>query len=122
MCNSEQESTTPAATPAKVDVPDYNERLAYGTDQGRWLMEQVQSTPDGAAKRRAATRPQRAFHDEDSLSTDSSTPAAVPSDALSVKQGGLCAGSERPVWQQPRVLLAAAAVVGFLFLVLVVSR
>ena len=42
-------------------LPDYRERLAYGTDQGRWLMEQTSSETN--AKRRPQ-RPQRAFHTE----------------------------------------------------------
>jgi hypothetical protein len=45
-------------------VPGYRERLAYGTDQGRWLVEEVGSRADaeGTAKRRS--RPVvRAYHD-----------------------------------------------------------
>ena len=92
-------------------------RLAYGTDQGRWLMEQVQSAPDGA-KRRLATRPQHAFHDEDTLGAVPPQPQQ-PSDALSVRQGALCAGAEGPVWKQPRVLAAAGCAIGFLLLSLI---
>ena len=48
---------------AATVIPDYNERLGYGTDQGRWLMEQVSAKQDseGLAKRRG--RPVRAYHD-----------------------------------------------------------
>ena len=101
-------------------------RLAYGTDQGRWLMEQVQSAPDGA-KRRASTRPQHAFHDPDSLlappTGGASAPAAAPpADALSVRQGALSAGSDQKWMMQPRVLLVAGAAACFLLLIFFVSR
>ena len=92
-------------------------RLAYGTDQGRWLMEQVQATPDGAKRR--STRPQHAFHDEDSLGATPSNSSG--SDALSVRQGALSSG-ERAMWQQPRILLAIGAVACFLLLIFAVSR
>ena len=42
-------------------IPDYNARLGYGTDQGRWLMEQVSTKEEGTAKRRG--RPARVFHE-----------------------------------------------------------
>jgi hypothetical protein len=84
-------------------------------------MEQVQKDNADGAKRRAAPRPQYAFHDEDSLATLGSPPLPNP-DALGVRQGALCTGSDKPVWQQPRVLIAAAAAFGFLFLIYIVSR
>lgn len=56
-------------------TPDYNSRLAYGTDQGRWLNEQVACKGD--AKRRAA-RPQRAFHDISTAPSFGEAPAAAP--------------------------------------------
>ena len=52
-----------------TNIPDYNERLGYGTDQGRWLVQQVGTRGSGAdgAKRRS-TRPPRAFHEMDESS------------------------------------------------------
>ena len=59
-------------------------------------MQQVNAA-DGA-KRRSAPRPQRVFHDEHSLfsSTGEQQPAN-DSDALSVRQGALSAGTENPL-------------------------
>ena len=88
-------------------------RLGYGTDQGRWLMQQVQAK-DGAPKRRS-TRPQYAFHDESSL-------AAIPPSAASSapsKLGAISTGAEKgELWQDPRVLMA----LGILLLIYFVSR
>ena len=96
-------------------------RLAYGTDQGRWLMEQVQATPDGAAKRRA-TRPQHAFHNDDTICGPPQTGAPAPaSDALSVRQGMPSEGGKQ-LWQQPRVMLAVGAALSMLFVIFLVSR
>ena len=98
-------------------------RLGYGTDQGRWLMQQVEATADGAPKRRPKTRPQHAFHDESSLSAvpPAATTAAAP-DALSVRQGALSAADGKQLLQQPKVLLAIAAGLSFLMLIFYVSR
>ena len=54
-------------------APEYPERLAYGTDQGRWLASQM----NGSAPRRGKSpvAGARAFHDLDQL-----TPAATSSD------------------------------------------
>ena len=88
-----------------------------GLERERRLMEQVQATPDGAKRR--STRPQHAFHDEDSLGATPSNSSG--SDALSVRQGALSSG-ERAMWQQPRILLAIGAVACFLLLIFAVSR
>mmetsp|Transcript_36605 Transcript_36605/g.96638 ORF Transcript_36605/g.96638 Transcript_36605/m.96638 type:complete len:111 (-) Transcript_36605:403-735(-) len=53
------------------DVPDYNERLAFGTDQGRWLQAQVGSEGPSKAHRRTNSGG-RVFHDLDSLQPDPS--------------------------------------------------
>eukprot|EP00966_Prymnesium_polylepis_P094934 2198349-Prymnesium_polylepis.1 len=57
--NTEDAGSADASAPAGDGIPDYNARLGYGTDQGRWLMEQVSAKQDGegGAKRRA--RPTR---------------------------------------------------------------
>lgn len=94
MCNSEHASTTPAATPGKVDVPDYNERLAYGTDQGRWLMEQVNNGNGGdAAKRRHARTPSRVFED---ISGPPMNTNGTTAEVAEVKNGGISATSRSP--------------------------
>lgn len=49
------------------DVPDYNTRLAFGTDQGRWLAQQVGES--GRPHRRTASGG-HVFHDLDSISPD----------------------------------------------------
>ena len=49
------------------DVPDYNSRLAFGTDQGRWLAQQVGES--GRPHRRTASGG-HVFHDLDSISPD----------------------------------------------------
>ena len=58
MCQTE--STLYSEEQAKSD---YNARLGYGTDAGRWLMEQV-GEKDGAGKR-PSRQPSRVFHDID---------------------------------------------------------
>ena len=104
-------------SPLSVHFP---RRLGYGTDQGRWLMQQVQAK-DGAPKRRAA-RPQHAFHDESTLSAIPPTAASAPS-AADVKQGAISAGVERgQMLQDPRVLMAIGGAVCFLLLIYLVSR
>ena len=61
-------------------------------------MEQVQATPDGAAKRRA-TRPQHAFHNDDTICGPPQTGAPAPaSDALSVRQGMPSEGGKQ-LWE-----------------------
>lgn len=55
--------STPPSTP--LSLPDYNERLGYGTDQGRWLAQEVSgraSGGEGRPKRRGPTR--RVFHED----------------------------------------------------------
>eukprot|EP00965_Chrysotila_dentata_P230150 6197605-Pleurochrysis_carterae.AAC.2 len=46
-----------------------SQRLAFGTDQGRWLLEQVANKGTGVAKRRSG-RPHHVFHDVHSASED----------------------------------------------------
>ena len=53
-------------SPMPEQTPDYNERLAYGTDQGRWLAEQVQGSSRHGTHRRTNSG-SRAFHDLDQL-------------------------------------------------------
>ena len=61
---------SPQPAPAAAmsdDVPDYNSRLAFGTDQGRWLAQQVGES--GRPHRRTASGG-HVFHDLDSISPD----------------------------------------------------
>ena len=41
-----------------AEVPDYNARLGYGTDQGRWLAQQVKATEGSSNPFRCAARKQ----------------------------------------------------------------
>ena len=69
-------------------VPCYRERLAHGTDQGKWLLEQVKT--DSAAKRRGARPAARVFHDVELLhghTSDDGKDKKV--DALAVRQGAI---------------------------------
>jgi hypothetical protein len=47
-------------------------RLAYGTDQGRWLQQQVAQGDNGPKRR---TRPQHVFHPIDSLEPSAASAA-----------------------------------------------
>ena len=66
------------------EVPDYRERLAYGTDQGRWLQEQVNA--GGKNTHRRTNSGSRAFHDLDSMHPDPAHTAQAAA-ALSVSSG-----------------------------------
>ena len=82
-----------------VDTPDYRERLAYGTDQGRWLMQQVGSSTDGApAKRRARTPSRHAYHAAD--------------EPTSVEMAPEVAGHERRSWKPMAAVLGVLALLG----------
>jgi len=59
----------PPATSQLGGVPDYRERLAYGTDQGRWLQQQVDAA-DGGTKRRSRAPSQRVFHEIEDVSLE----------------------------------------------------
>lgn len=62
MCRADLLNEKPTAT-----VPSYNERLAFGTDQGRWLAEQVDMTECSAKQRPSrSSRPQRVYHELES--------------------------------------------------------
>ena len=50
----------------KEDPPDYNARLGYGTDQGRWLVDQV-GGKETEVVRRPSRQPSRAFHDPNDM-------------------------------------------------------
>ena len=56
-------------------IPDYNERLAFGTDQGRWLQQQVsQQGIDASGPKRRTVRPQHVFHSLEETATSSEAP------------------------------------------------
>ena len=89
MCRSEDHGNPiphdGGADPDK-GVPTYRERLAHGTDQGRWLMEQVDT--DAAANRRRSARPaQRVYHDVEQLLPSEAKCKKQP-DSLAARQGG----------------------------------
>lgn len=50
----------------KEDPPDYNARLGYGTDQGRWLVDQV-GGKEADVVRRVSRVPSRVFHDSNDM-------------------------------------------------------
>ena len=97
MCRPSGDSETLDRPPIPHDggadeskgIPTYRERLAHGTDQGKWLLEQVNT--DAAAKRRAARPAARAFHDMDQLpNLSEETSKGKQTDSLAVRQGALC--------------------------------
>ena len=92
--------------PSAAEVPDYKERLAYGTDQGRWLLEQVGPRD---ATRRVRQTPQRAFH---SLSDghEAELEPRKPSRPASSTGGALA-----PSWSLAYVM-AACALIGVVLL------
>ena len=57
-------------------TPDYRERLAYGTDQGRWLAQQTAGS-DKPSGGRARPRTQRVHH---SFDWNSESPTTVVDD------------------------------------------
>ena len=95
MCRAFGEQSTVDRPPPPHDgggdpskgVPTYRERLAHGTDQGKWLLEQVNN--DAAAKRRARP-PARAFHDMDVPVQPMEDSAKGKPDAQAVRAGALC--------------------------------
>ena len=94
---------------------EYRKRLAYGTDQGRWLMEQVQND---AAKQRKNKPPVRAFHDMNEVDLQGEGDAKKP-DALAVRQGALSGMTAAP-WQVTlrRVSIRDVGICAVSFLVL----
>ena len=46
-------------------IPDYNARLGYGTDQGRWLQQQVSDSGGGRRRERTRGSPARVYHELD---------------------------------------------------------
>ena len=104
-------------------VPCYRERLAHGTDQGKWLLEQVKT--DSAAKRRGARPAARVFHDVELLHdhpNDDGKDKKV--DALAVRQGAISIdeNSGMPMVlaralarRDPKMLAVGAAIVFFVF-------
>ena len=94
------------------DTPDYRERLAYGTDQGRWLLEEMARPATGDAKRRQRPTAQRCYHELDDggaangdLITRRSRPGTPP------------AGSKTQV-TVPRGLFASVALIFALVFIL----
>ena len=64
-------------SPAPTDqTPDYRERLAFGTDQGRWLAQQTAGS-DKPSGGRARPRTQRVHH---SFDWNSNSPTTVVDD------------------------------------------
>ena len=101
-------------------VPGYKERLAFGTDQGRWLVEQIGSRPDAErAPRRRGSRPvARAYHTcvpsarYHRLADERGADPSIPPEALGPPQAQMqMQGSSRGF------LIAGFAGVGFLTLI-----
>ena len=122
MCKAEQptvEQDAKASATPSTKIPDYNERLGYGTDQGRWLMEQVNTKDgDGAQQRRKAARaPQRVFHD-----VSLGPPATESADSAKddVKNGSLSTTTRRS--QKQNALYAAIAFAALLLVYLLFFR
>ena len=67
-------------SPAPTDqTPDYRERLAYGTDQGRWLAQQTAGS-DKPSGGRARPRTQRVMHSFDEWNSSGSPTTVVDDD------------------------------------------
>ena len=67
-------------SPAPTDqTPDYRERLAYGTDQGRWLAQQTAGS-DKPSGGRARPRTQRVMHSFDDWNSNGSPTTVVDDD------------------------------------------
>ena len=60
-------------------TPDYRERLAYGTDQGRWLAQQTAGS-DKPSGGRARPRTQRVMHSFDDWNSNGSPTTVVDDD------------------------------------------
>lgn len=74
-------------------IPDYRERLAYGTDQGKWLMQQVASDATAKQKRRPAAR---VFHEVDlNIPQAEGSTKKKQVGALAVRQGAIDAGKDK---------------------------
>ena len=61
-------------------APEYSERLAYGTDQGRWLASQMSGSAPRRGKSPAAGA--RAFHNLDELAPAASNGSEQPLEPL----------------------------------------
>jgi hypothetical protein len=89
-------------------VPDYRQRLAHGTDQGQWLMQQVgQSASAESRPRRAAKPPPRMYHE---LPTMPEWPAANGGAAAAPAAPSPAASA--PAAPRPAAPPAAAAIFG----------
>ena len=67
-------------SPAPTDqTPDYRERLAFGTDQGRWLAQQTAGS-DKPSGGRARPRTQRVMHSFDEWNSNGSPTTVVDDD------------------------------------------
>ena len=62
MCEQEPEKETLYSE--EQAKGDYNARLGYGTDQGRWLVKEL-GDKESQAARRPSRQPSRVFHDID---------------------------------------------------------
>jgi len=99
MCRADDVDVTMDAS-----GPDYNQRLGYGTDQGRWLVQEVGDAP----KRRPAVRtPQWVFHEIGEGVAASADQAPMKPDMLQVRQGALSAQSRSPK-ERRRMLVGGA--------------
>ena len=73
----------------KEDPPDYNARLGYGTDQGRWLVEQVGARDGVEVVRRPSRQPSRVFHDPNEMEPPPPQREAAPKSASAAPSAGI---------------------------------
>jgi len=105
------------------DTPDYNARLGYGTDQGRWLVQQVAPTGGDAPKRRAMARtPQRVYHEIGDSVLSSEQAAPLKPDATLLRQGALSARERSSSRSRLTQLAAAAGIICLCLLALQLFR
>lgn len=86
MCQKPIEQTLYSEEQAKND---YNARLGYGTDQGRWLVEQVAADGANTAGRRPSRNSSRVFHDVNDAESMAPPPVASSASGKSVDDEGI---------------------------------
>ena len=99
-------------------TPDYSERLAFGTDQGRWLNAQMGERSGSKSTHKRTSSGGRAFHDLDSMAPD---PNAAQTSALLVdsrlqRLSSRCQETIPPLFGGKTVRLSAGAVGVFMML------
>ena len=83
----------------KEDPPDYNARLGYGTDQGRWLVDQV-GGKEADVVRRVSRVPSRVFHDSNDMAPAPPMHRPASTEPSGVQQ--LWSSAQQQLWTHHR--------------------